>query len=378
MPFVSQRAQLSVTATELIELSRICEARTQSVSRVLRAQILLLYYKGQTISSIARDLEIDRPRAERTIAKALSFGVLAALDDLPRRGRPSTLTPEARAWVVSLACQKPVDVGYSYELWTTDLLARHVRRHCGVAGHPSLSRLARGTVTKILDSNDIHPHKIRYYLERRDPDFEQKMAQVLYVYKEVEIWRDNGLPDGLVAVISYDEKPGIQAIGHTGPDLPPVPGKAATTSRDHEYVRYGTLSLLAGIDLLSGDVHAIVRDRHRSREFTEFLDLADSKYEPDAKIRIILDNHSAHISQEVRKYLDARPNRFDFVFTPKHGSWLNIVEAFFSKIARTMLRGIRVSSKDELRQRLELYIQEVNQTPVVFKWKYKLDELQVV
>jgi len=344
---------------------------------VLRAQILLLYYKGQTISSIARDLDIDRPRAERTIAKALSFGALAALDDLHRRGRPATLTAEARAWVVSLACQKPVTLGYSYELWTTGLLAKHVRNHCAGAGHPSLVQLARGTVTKILDSNAVHPHKIQYYLERRDPEFEEKMAQVLYVYKEVQIWRETGLPDDLVAVISYDEKPGIQAVGKTAPDLPPVPNRFPTTSRDHEYVRHGTLSLLAGIDLLSGDVHAIVRDRHRSREFTEFLELADSKYEPDAKIRIILDNHSAHISKEVRRYLEGKPNRFEFVFTPKHGSWLNIVESFFAKLARTMLRGVRVASKDELRRRLELYIQEVNQMPVVFKWKYRLDELQV-
>jgi transposase len=172
--------------------------------------------------------------------------------------------------------------------------------------------------------------------------------------------------------LSYDEKPGIQAIGNTAPDLPPVPGRHATVGRDHEYKRYGTVSLLAGIDLLSGEVLGLVRDRHRSAEFVEFLRLAHQHYPPGARIRMVLDNHSAHISKETRMYLDSVPNRFDFVFTPKHGSWLNLVESFFGKLAKTLLRGIRVNSKAELRARIELYLQEVNEEPVVFKWKYKL------
>jgi transposase len=378
MPFVSRRAKLLLSETELAELTRTSAARSESSARVLRANILLMYNQGRTVSATARDLSIDRPRVELTVAKALSLGAMVALNDLPGRGRPASVTPEARAWLVSLACQKPVALGYSYELWTMDLLAKHARTHCEQAGHPSLARLARGTVSKILSASDVQPHKIQYYLERRDPNFDQIMAQVLYVYKEVQLWRETGLPEGLAAVISYDEKPGIQAISNTAPDLPPVSGKHQAVSRDHEYKRNGTLSLLAGIDLLSGEVLAIVRDRHRSLEFTEFLDLSDEKYPKGVKIRIILDNHSAHISREVRRYLESKPNRFEFVFTPKHGSWLNIVEAFFAKMTNTMLRGIRVPSKEELRRRIELYITEVNQTPVVFKWKYKMDDIQVV
>src|SRR2546428_2734318 len=94
-----------------------------------------------------------------------------------------------------------------------------------------------------------------------------------------------------------------------------------------------------------------------------------------SRIRIVLDNHSAHISKETRSYLATAPNRFEFIFTPKHGSWLNLVESFFSKLARTLLRGIRVSSKAELKARIELYLKEVNEEPVVFKWKYKLAAL---
>ena len=297
---------------------------------------------------------------------------MAGLTDLPGRGRKPKIPAEARAWVVSLACQKPKDLGYPHELWTTALLMRHVRAHCEETGHPELHTLGWGTVSKILTHSEVRPHKIRYYLERRDPEFEEKMAQVLCVYREVEALRAAG-GSMLVAVLSYDEKPGIQALGGTAPDLPPVPGMHPTVSRDYEYVRHGTLTLMAGIDLLSGKVWGQVVERHRSQEFVAFLRRLDEFYSPEAKIRMVLDNHSAHVSKETRAYLATRPNRFEFVFTPKHGSWLNLVESFFGKLARTILRGIRVDSKDELRRRIEQHLQDLNADPVVFRWHYKLD-----
>ena len=110
------------------------------------------------------------------MSKALDLGVTQALAELPGRGRRPAITAEARAWVVSLACQKPKDLGYAQELWTTRLLASHIRRYCAAAGHPSLGKLGRGTVSKILSANQVHPHKIQYSLERRDPDFEAKMV----------------------------------------------------------------------------------------------------------------------------------------------------------------------------------------------------------
>jgi transposase len=196
----------------------------------------------------------------------------------------------------------------------------------------------------------VRPHRIQYYLERRDPDFDVKMVQVLHVYREVEIWREKGAPaPDLVAVLSYDEKPGIQAIQNTASDLAPIPGKHAVIGRDHEYIRQGTLSLLAGIDLLSGEVLGLVRKRHRSAEFIEFLQLADAHCPAGARIRIVLDNHSTHISRQTRSFLATLPNRFEFTFTPKHGSWLNLIESFFAKMAKTLLRGIRVASADELK-----------------------------
>ncbi|MGO4569806.1 IS630 family transposase, partial [Rhizobium sp. 2YAF20] len=202
---------------------------------------------------------------------------------------------------------------------------------------------------------------------------------VLCVYRQVQVLKKAAAGSNKsakqVAIVSYDEKPGIQAIATTAPDLPPVPGVHPTFARDFEYKRHGTLSLLAGIDLLTGKVHALVKDRHRSREFIEFLKLLDAAYPAGTAIRLILDNHSAHISKETKAWLDRQPaGRFEFTFTPKHGSWLNLIEGFFSKFARSVLRHIRVSSKHELRERIMAGIDDVNSHPVIHTWSYKLAE----
>ena len=279
---------------------------------------------------------------------------------------------------MSLACDKAKEHGYPHELWTTRLLADHARQHGPAAGHACLAKLVQGTVCKILGREEIKPHKVHYYLEQRDAEFEQKMAEVLCVYREVQVLKRTAKArksGKSVAIVSYDEKPGIQALATTAPDLPPVPGVHATFARDYEYKRHGTLSLLAGIDLLTGKVHALVRDRHRSREFIEVLKLLDAAYPPQTAIKLILDNHSAHISRETRNWLDAQPaGRFEFTFTPKHGSWLNLIEGFFSKFARSVLRHIRVSSKQELKQRIMAAIDDINQHPIIHTWSYKLAE----
>lgn len=379
MPFERQKPQLLLSEELQQKLELISQSRTEPVQRVERARILLAYAGGQSISAIAEQMRTNRAKVNRCVNKALQFGPPASLADLSGRGRAPVITPQARAWVVALACRKPKELGYSFELWTMRLLATHLRQHCQEEGHASLVRISRGTVSKILSKSQIRPHKISYYLERRDPEFEAKMAQVLYVYKEVALLRESGRgASSGVAILSYDEKPGIQAIETTAPDRPPRPGHAPGWTRDHEYIRHGTLSLLAGIDLLSGRVHGIVVKRHRSREFIEFLKQVDQQYPPEVKIRLVLDNHSAHISKETQAYLAEVPNRFEFIFTPKHGSWLNLIESFFGKMAKTMLRGIRVSSLGELKERIEKYLIEINETPVVFRWKYALDAISVV
>lgn len=377
MPFKRTKAELHLSQEDRNFLENIDQSRTEEVRRVERARMLLLFADNVSVPKIAEQLNTNPPKVYRCIDKALAFGVQTAVGDLKRSGRPSEITPEAKAWVVSLACQKPKDLDYSYEVWTTRLLAQHIRDNAEEQGYPSVVRIGSGTVSRILSENDIKPHKINYYLERRDPDFEDKMVQVLHVYQQVE-WtlEDNEFQPICDVMLSYDEKPGIQATGNKAPDLPPVPGKHPAVGRDSEYVRHGTLSLLAGIDLVTGEVIGTVEERHRSKEFVDFLQRLDDYYDPERRIQIVLDNHSAHTSKETRAYLETVPNRFEFVFTPKHGSWLNIIESFFAKMSKSFLRHIRVDSKEELKQRIELYLQEVNENPVPFRWRYGLELLQ--
>ena len=374
-----QVVELAMSEEEIGRLTTISRSRTEPASRVARAQMLLCYRENPSFFAVGKRLGTHHQVVQRCVERAVAYGPLTALDDRPRPGKEPTITPEAKAWLVSVACDKAKEHGYPHELWTTRLLARHAREHGPAAGHRCLARLVQGTVCKILNREEIKPHKVRYYLERRDADFEPKMAEVLCVYREVQVLKKAAAKSKNsrtpVAIISYDEKPGIQAIATTAPDLPPVPGTYATFARDYEYKRHGTLSLLAGIDLLSGKVHALVRDRHRSREFIEFLKLLDAAYPARTAIKLILDNHSAHISKETKTWLADRPaGRFEFTFTPKHGSWLNLVEGFFSKFARSVLRHIRVTSKQELKDRIMAGIEDVNRHPVIHTWSYKLAE----
>jgi transposase len=367
--------ELSIDSDEVSLLESIARSRTEPAIRVERARMLLAYRANPSSTAVGEQIGVMRHTVRRCVRRAQRLGAMAALDESPRPGKAPSITPEARAWLVSLACRKAKDLGYPHELWTTRLLARHARNHAASAGHPCMARIVQGTVCKILARHDVKPHKVRYYLERRDEAFEAKMADVLCVYREVAVLRDSQETEGQVAIISYDEKPGIQAIGTTAPDLPPQPGSHPTFARDHEYKRHGTLSLLAGIDLLTGQIHASIEDRHRSREFVGFLKKLDAAYPADTAIKVILDNHSAHISKETRAWVDSQPEgRFSFVFTPKHGSWLNLVEGFFSKMARSMLRHIRVASKAELKARILAYLDDINRDPVIHHWTYKMAE----
>ena len=375
-----QAFELALSEEDVRKLNALARSRTELASWVERARMLLAYREIPSFYAVGRAVGVHHQTVQRCVERATAYGAIAALDDLPRPGREPTITAEAKTWLMNLACRKAKELGYPHELWTTRLLARHAREHGPEEGHSCLSKLAQGTLCNILNEQEIKPHKVRYYLERRDPEFKTKMAEVLCVYREVKLLKENaaaakGEPSDAVAIISYDEKPGIQAIATTAPDLPPEPGAHPTFARDYEYKRLGTVSLLAGIDLLTGQVHALVKDRHRSREFIEFLKLIDAAYPSHTAIKLILDNHSAHISKETKAWLAEQPaGRFQFTFTPKHGSWLNLVEGFFSKLARSVLRHIRVASKQELKDRIMAAMDEFNRYPVVHTWSYKLDQ----
>jgi len=227
------------------------------------------------------------------LSKYEDGGMQRALFDDQRTGRCIEITDDAVAWIIDIACQRPSDLGYAQELWTLKNLHKHIREHAQGAGFPRLLTITKPMVQKILKRSDIKPFKIKYYCEKRDPDFGAKMHGVLIVYEQ--------------AAMQFDEM-----------------------------------------------------------------------YPEEDIIRIICDNHSAHKSREVQNYLSTRPEgRFVFVFALTHGSWLSLIESFFSKMTKQMPKGIRVKSKEELAESIHLYFDEVNADPVVYHWTYKLDEISV-
>jgi transposase len=368
----SRRPRLVLTDRDRAELEQLARSRTAPQREAQRSAILLGYHAGESVASIGRRVGMTRLSVSKWVTKALAVGPMAALKDNYHRAKGPVIGDDAKAWVVHVACSKPKDLGYAAEVWSRQALARHVREHAVEAGFPALSRAAKATVHRILAAQILHPEKIKYYLERRDPDFESKMRNVLIVYQDVELQnakRAAGEAASGIITVSVDEKPGVQAIANTAPDLPPVPGKHPKIGRDHEYERLGTCSIIAALDLQDGHITARVEDRHRSVEFIGLLGDLDTRYPPDCTIRIILDNHSAHISKETQAFLSTRPNRFQYVLTPKHGSWLNIVETLFGKMARSFLRHIRVQSLAELKARILEGIAEINAAPIVHRWK---------
>ena len=372
--------ELSLGETDLEKLRLIARSRTEAASRVERARILLGYWENSSFFAVGQALGLHHQTVQRCVERAVAEDPMAALDDRPRPGREPSITLEAKAWLTSLSCRKAKELGYPTNCGPRGCSPAMLASTVPPKGTRAwqIWRRARCARSSILE--EVKPHKVRYYLEKRDPEFAKKMAEVLCVYRKVKLLkkavaRSKQKPSDRVAIVSYDEEPGIQAIATTSPDLPPEPGVHPTFARDHEYKRHGTVSLLAGIDLVTGKVHALVKERHRSREFIEFLKLLDQSYAADTAIHLILDNHSAHISKETKAWLAEQPaGRFKFTFTPKHGSWLNLVEGFFSKLTRSVLRHIRVSSKQELRDRIMAAMDFFNRDPVVHTWTYKLDK----
>ncbi len=364
-------------------LRSLIKQRTIQAQVVIRAHILLDKANGITVRDIARIYDLSTNTVRLCIDKYKEGGTDRALFDDQRKGRPVEITDDAIAWMIDIACQRPADLGYSQELWTLKNLHQHIQNNAEAAGYPRLKTMTRPMLQKTLKRSEIKPFKIKYYCEKRDPDFENKMHDVLVVYKQVSLQFDEEgriiIPDDkpMVHTVSCDEKPGIQAIAATSDDLRPRHGNGCVW-RDYEYKRPGTLSLIAGIDLLTGEAIPVVSESHKSSDFICLLKKLDERYPEGDVIRIICDNHSAHKSKEVRNYLATRPEeRFVFVFTPTHGSWLNLIEGFFSKITKQMLKGIRVNSKEELANRIYLYFDEVNREPVVYRWTYKMEEISV-
>lgn len=367
-----------------IELEKLVKSGMTPVVISQRAQILLKKAENKSSTVVADEIGVNRHTVELWCQKYRNRGADQTMHDVLNvsegRGRKEEITGEAKTWLISIACMKPKDLGYAAETWTTSSLTKHINKVAKDAGFDRLSTITESGVYRILDKANIKPFRIQYYCEKRDPDFDDKMHNVLLVCKQLSLQFDEDgrlipFDDGAMThILSYGEKPGIQAIANTSDDLMPAETNGVI-KRDYEYKRLGTVSLLAGIDLQTGDAIPLVSDTHNSNDYIAFLKVLDDKYPKGDKIRLILDNLKVHNSQKVIEYLETSPNRYEFVFTPKHASWLNLVEGFFSKMTKQVLHGIRVDTKEELKERIYKYFDEINADPVVYHWGWNLQDV---
>ena len=303
---MAKSVPLALSIEEHDRLESIVRTRTLQAQVVSRARILLLKESGDSVDTIAGKVDLNRNSVLLCLKKYKEGGVENAIYDAPGRGRNAEITDDEKAWIINVACQKPADFGYSAETWTYAKLTAHINKTAESAGYTRLSTLTKTSVKNILDAANIKPFRIQYYCENRDPDFDTKMHQVLLVYKQIEmLFDENGelyIPayEQDIHTVSYDEKPGIQAIATTAPDLPPTK-ENGTIKRDYEYKRLGTASLLAAIDLLTGEAIPLVRDTHKSEDFIDFLKILNEKYPEGDIIQVILANHTVHTSKKVKQ-----------------------------------------------------------------------------
>ena len=308
--------------------------RSRKVDRSLaeRARIVLLTSKGMSVIQVSERLQVTRPTVYKWRERYEETGV-EGLQDQPRSGRPTQLTEAKIKRILQLTTER---VPREATHWSTRLMAKY-------AG------VTQWQVRQVWAAADLKPHRIKTFKISNDPDFAEKVIDVVGLYMNP--------PEGAV-VLSVDEKTQIQALDRTQPLLPLRPGQVER--RTHDYKRHGTASLYAAFDVASGEVIARVTARHRAKEFLAFLRQIDKEIPAETELHVILDNSSTHKTEAIQQFLKRNP-RFHFHFTPTNASWMNAVESWFSQIERRSLyRGV-FTSVAELRRELRRYVQVHNQ-----------------
>ncbi len=319
----------------------MARSRTVAAGLVERARVILAIAAGEPYAGLCTRLDVSTTTLTRW-RKRFERHRLAGLHDAPRAGRGDRLTPALEAKILARTQQRPPTPRTH---WTTRLLAAEFG-------------LSHMTIQRVWERAGLKPHRLERYVASPDPDFERKAADIIGLYLN---------PPRHAAVFCVDEKTAIQALDRRDPVLPLSPGRAER--HGFEYVRHGTLSLYAALEVGSGHVEGMAAARHTSADFLAFLDRVVATQPKRREIHFILDNLSAHKTREVRAWLAAHP-RVHLHYTPTYSSWLNQVELWFAKIERDLIaRGIFTSTGD-LRRKLMQYIRAHNTTCHPFVWRY--------
>jgi transposase len=312
---------------------------------VLRSRIVLAAAAGRPNQQIARDLDVP----EVTVGKwrrSFAAGGLEGLRDAPRSGRPPIYDASVWQKVQTLACQQPEAQGR----WTVRTLAREVA-------------LPPSTVHAMLRASELPLHQIRTFVFSPDPEFEAKLLDIVGLYLN---------PPENALVLCVDEKPGIQALDRTQPLLPLRAKKPRSWT--NEYVRHGTQTLIAALEIATGEVLGHVRNRRTSVNFLRFMNDVVSAY-PDRELHVVIDNLNIHKNQAAQRWLRRHP-RVHFHYTPTHASWVNLIECFFSILAKQGLAHSVQHSKQDLKQLLHRFLANYNETCTPFTWTKGPEQLK--
>lgn len=332
------------------KLEQIVRAGSSPQRLVLRAKIVLVAADGLANAAIARGLGCSVATV-RTWRRRFACRGIPGLFDKPRPGRPETHGPSARLAVLAVATSIPPE-GESQ--WSQRGIAVHL-------GERGLA-ISAATVGRVLGEARVRPHKVRGWLRRADdPAFWARAGQVCRLYLN---------PPAGTVLISVDEKTGIQAKSRKHPGMPARPGRDAR--REFEYVRHGTISIIAAMNVATGEVIAQRIARNDSATFTAFLAMLDQMTPPHLRIHLIMDNGSSHTSRATRGWLAAHP-RFTVTFTPKHASWLNMIEQWFGVLTRRLLRRGDFTSRDDLEAKITAFTIRHNKNARPYRWSYDAD-----
>jgi transposase len=332
------------------KLRQIIAAGTSPQRLVLRARIALAAAEEKENAQIARELGCSAGTVRTWRGRFAAEGI-RGLFDKPRSGRPETHGPSARLAVVATVTLVPPD---GESCWSQAMIARHLQERGLV--------ISRATVGRVLADADVRPHKVRGWLNRADdPSFWARAGQVCRLYLD--------LPPGTV-LVSVDEKTGIQAKTRTRPDIPA--GARRDARREFEYVRHGTVSIVAAMNVASGQVVAERIARNDSLTFMKFLAMPGQCTDPGLRIHLIMDNGSSRTSKATRAWIAAHP-RFAVTYTPVHASWLNMIEQWFSVLTRKLLRRGDFESREDLENQINEFTIGYNKTAHPWKWKYDAD-----
>src|SRR6202142_2517123 len=336
---------VSLDPTMKAALDQLVRSSSAPQGLVQRSRIVLAAAAGRTNQQIAGELGLPEVTVSKWRRGFASQG-LEGLQDAPRSGRPVKHGPEIVQRVQSRACQQPEH----YSRWSVRTLAEDLK-------------LPRSTVHQILVASDLQPHRIRTFTFSPDPDFEAKLLDIVGLYLN---------PPENALVLCVDEKPSIQALDRTQPLLP----LRAKKPRDwtNEYVRHGTQTLLAALEIATGKVVAHVRDRRTAVDFLSFMDDVVKSY-PRGELHLVLDNLNIHKNEAAKQWLLRHP-RVHFHYPPTHASWMNMIECFFSILTRQALTQSVHRSKNELKEFLIRYLNQYSENPTPFTWTKGLDQLQ--